>query len=470
MALLSPTSKQLLIAALGSWPWLLVPVTLALAALGTIALRMLLWRSQRKSEALTLAFASDPSASLRLAIEELRAALSAAARLSPPDAVRLIETLLTTAMALEASDVHLSPLSRGLQISVRVHGSIYQVETLPAEASALVANRLKVLARLDLHVRDVPQDGRLVLPLAGRTLEARMSTLPTEGGERIVLRLVEGSRAIPGLSQLGFSTETEEQLARLLSRPQGLVFVTGPVGSGKSTTLYASLAHIAKTRGDTTNIVTLEDPIELRLPFATQTQINHRTHLTFASVLRSVLRQDPNVLMIGEIRDCETAEIAMQASLTGHLLLTTVHADDAIGPIGRLIEMGVEPFSLSGSLAGSISQRLVRLLCPNCRRISPATTQVIDRFERLGVTVPNVDYFEAAGCDRCDHQGYVGRSIISELLVADAALRQQLHEGASMEILRRGATERGLVPIISDGLRRARLGDTTLAEVLRVAG
>jgi general secretion pathway protein E len=449
---------------------MLVPATLALACLGALALRMLLWGSERKHRTSTLARASDPSASLQLALEELRVALSSAARTSPPDAVRLIETLLTTAMALEVSDVHLSPLSRGLQVSVRVHGGIYQVDTLPSEASSLVANRLKVLARLDLHLREVPQDGRLVLPLAGRTLEARMSTLPTEGGERIVLRLVEGSRAIPGLAQLGLPAEREGQLAQLLARPQGLIFVTGPVGSGKSTTLYASLAHIAHTRGDTTNIVTLEDPIELRLPFATQTQINHRTQLTFASVLRSVLRQDPNVLMIGEIRDRETAEIAMQASLTGHLLLTTVHADDAIGPIGRLIEMGVEPFSLSGSLAGSISQRLVRLLCPYCRRVSPATAQVIDRFGRLGVTIAGADYFDADGCERCDHQGYVGRSVISELLVADAALRQQLHEGASMEMLRRGAMERGLVPIIEDGLRRARLGETTLAEVLRVAG
>jgi general secretion pathway protein E len=382
----------------------------------------------------------------------------------------LIESLLSTAMALEASDVHLSPLSRGLQISIRVHGGIYQVDTLPKEASALVANRLKVLAKLDLHVRDVPQDGRLVLSLAGRTLEARISTLPTEGGERLVLRLVQGSRAIPGLSQLGFTRETEDQLAQLLARPQGLIFVTGPVGSGKSTTLYASLAHIARTRGDTTNIVTLEDPIELRLPFATQTQINHRTNLTFASVLRSVMRQDPNVLMVGEIRDRVTAEIAMQASLTGHLLLTTVHADDAIGPIGRLMEMGVEPFALSGSIAGSLSQRLVRLLCPNCRRSSPLSAQLIDRFGRLGMTLPEAEYFEADGCERCDHQGYVGRGVISELLVADASLRQQLHEGASMEALRRGAIARGLVPLVEDGLRRALHGDTTLAEILRVAG
>jgi general secretion pathway protein E len=373
-------------------------------------------------------------------------------------------------MLLQASDVHLSPLSRGLQVSIRVHGSIYHVDILPSEASALVANRLKVLARLNLHTRDVPQDGRLSLTLNGRLLEARISTLPTEGGERIVMRIVQGSRSIPGIEGLGFSRENEVQLAKLLTRPQGLVFVTGPVGSGKSTTLYACLAHIAQTRGDTTTIVTLEDPIELRLPFATQTQINQRTQLTFASVLRSVLRQDPNVLMVGEIRDRETADIAMQAGLTGHLLLTTVHADDALGPFARLMEMGVEPFSLAGSVSGSLSQRLVRVLCPNCRHILVPTQQIVDRFGAIGISLGTHDYFAADGCEQCDHQGYVGRSVISELLVVDANLRQELHDGASVSSMRESAILRGMVPLVEDGLRRARQGETPLSEILRVVG
>jgi general secretion pathway protein E len=249
----------------------------------------------------------------------------------------------------------------------------------------------------------------LVIELAGRVIEARISTLPTEGGERIVLRLVEGARSIPGFVSLGFSDEVASGLAQLLTRPQGLLFVTGPVGSGKSTTLYAILSHIYQTRGDNTTIVTLEDPIELRLPFAAQTQINARTKMTFANGLRSALRQDPNVLMVGEIRDRETADIAMQASLTGHLLLTTVHADDATGPFARMIDMGIEPFLLASSVAGCLSQRLVRRLCPKCRRPATADAASLAKYRAAGFDITVDGYFDAVGCDVCEQQGFVGR-------------------------------------------------------------
>jgi general secretion pathway protein E len=466
----SPYLKQLLTNAFGTWPWLLLPMAM-LAVLFVSALLMLLrWALLRRARNAATDPLLDPSASLRIALEELRTKLAELSTEAPPNAVRIVEQLLSASMRLEASDVHLSPLSRGLQISVRLHGTIYNIDSLPAEAAALVANRLKILAKLDLHARDVPQDGRLVLHLGGRVLEARISTLPTEGGERIVLRLVQGSRSIPGLPGLGFSRDNEQRFAELLSRPQGLILVTGPVGSGKSTTLYAGLSHVAQTRGTTTTIVTLEDPVELRLPFATQTQINLRTNLTFASVLRSVLRQDPNVLMVGEIRDRETADIAMQAGLTGHLLLTTIHAEDAIGPFARLIEMGIEPFVLASSVSGSLSQRLVRLLCPACRKTVIATEQTKEKFSALGVSLPDHEYYDAVGCVECDQQGYVGRTMISELLVVDSELRRELQEGVPISTMRANAVTRGLVPLLEDGVRRACTGETSLAEVLRVAG
>jgi general secretion pathway protein E len=470
MAPSSPYLSQLLETAFGESPWQIVPLAMAVLFASALILRITLWVWQHRTPTTNASAQLDPSSSLRIAVETLRTELIALAGKSPPNAVRIVEQLLSTSMFLEASDIHLSPLSRELQISVRVHGSLYTVGSLLPEASALVANRLKVLSKLDLHVRHKPQDGRLVTTLAGRTLEARVSTLPTEGGERIVLRLVQGSRSIPGLEALGFSSENEELFSSLLARPQGLIFVTGPVGSGKSTTLYSALSHISQTRGDTTTIVALEDPIELRLPFATQTQINHSTGLTFATVLRSALRQDPNVLMVGEIRDRETANIAMQAGLTGHLLLTTVHSDDALGPFARLTEMGIEPFMLANSVSGSISQRLVKTLCPYCRKPSPPTSQTVERFETLGIKLANEDYFEPIGCARCDAQGYVGRTMIAELLVVDKDFRRELHEGLAVSSLRHNAIERGMIPLIEDGLRRAKRGDTSLQEILRVVG
>jgi general secretion pathway protein E len=407
---------------------------------------------------------------VQVALEDLRMKLQKLAHGASPDAVRSVEELVATAVAIEASDIHLSPLAQGLSITMRVHGNLQAVDTLPRATAELICNRLKVLARLDLHVRQVPQDGRIVFEIGDRTVEARISTLPTEGGERIVLRLVSGSISIPALTALGFSQQVSEGLSQLLARPQGLLFVTGPVGSGKSTTLYAALAHISRNRGETTTIVTLEDPIEVRLSFASQTQINTRTNMTFANGLRSVLRQDPNVLMVGEIRDRETAAIAMQASLTGHLLLTTVHADDATGPFARMVDMGIEPFLLASSVTGCLSQRLVRTLCPDCKRPSPTTPTTVAKFGSLGAELRHFDYFEAVGCAACEGNGYVGRTPIAELLVVDPDVRRELHEGCRADVMRQHAIERGMTPLMKDGLRQAQLGVTTLAEVLRVAG
>lgn len=457
-------------AAFGGWPWRLVPWTTGglVLLVGTFRIALLLVRihpARRKSARIDAS-----QASVQEVLERLRAELLQLGHSRSPDAVGIVEQLILAAAVLGASDIHLAPLSRGLTITIRVHGNLHTVDTLPSEASSLVCNRLKVMARLDLHVRSTPQDGRLVLEVAGRTVEARISTLPTEGGERIVLRLVEGARSVPGLGSLGFTEEIVSGLSRLLSRPQGLLFVTGPVGSGKSSTLYATLAHISQTRGDTTSIVTLEDPIELRLPFAAQTQINTRAKMTFASGLRSALRQDPNVLMVGEIRDRETADIAMQASLTGHLLLTTVHADDATGPFARMIDMGIEPFLLANSVIGSLSQRLVRRLCPRCRRPFVPEDSMVERFRSFEIELGTHEYFEPGGCSACERQGFLGRIPIAELLQVDHHVRSEIHDGCSAEVIRRHAIERGMTPLMLAGTRLAQAGDTTLAEVLRVAG
>jgi general secretion pathway protein E len=452
------------------WPWKLLPLAVgAVAVMAGLAQIGLIWSRlrYRRPPSVSIDQAHPP---VQRALEELRAKLRARILGASPDAVGIVQELLATAVALAASDIHLTPLTRGLSVTMRVHGNLHVVETLPCETSELVSNRLKVLARLEIHVRNLPQDGRIAFEIDGRLVEARMSTLPTEGGERIVLRLVEGTLTIPGLPSLGFSSEVADGLRRLLSRPQGLVFVTGPVGSGKSTTLYAALSHIAQTRGETTTIVTLEDPIERRLPFAAQTQINPRTKMTFASGLRSVLRQDPNVLMVGEIRDRETAEIAMQASLTGHLLLTTVHADDATGPFARMVDMGIEPFLLASSVAGSLSQRLVRQLCPECRRPTPVAAATVTQLQSLGADLGQAKYFEAVGCPACEQQGFVGRMPIAELLLVDPVVCAEVHEGRPARIMRQHAIERGMTPLLIDGMRLAKQGETTLVEVLRVAG
>jgi general secretion pathway protein E len=286
----------------------------------------------------------------------------------------------------------------------------------------------------------------------------------------VVLRLVRGSRAIPDVESLAFSSEVHDGLVDLVSRPQGLLFVTGPVGSGKTTTLYAALKQISKARGRTTTMVTLEDPIELELPFATQTQMHPKAGMTFAGTLRSVLRQDPNVLMVGEIRDRETAEIAMQAGLTGHLILTTVHGQSAAGPFARLVEMGIEPFILASATVGCLSQRLVRTLCTACRREAKPDPIVVDRFAQAGVVLPQATYYEHVGCDFCEGQGFTGRLPIAELLILNEALRAAVNGRKPSSELHQLAVAEGMTPLLRDGLLRAQRGETSLMEVLRVAG
>ena len=454
--------------ATGYWRWIPFGI-LASLALGTSLSIVRHWSMRTNLSEQPLLGDLDIE-TLQKVVLQVRGRIATCLNQAQPDIVSAVHELIRGAITLRASDIHFSPLPSGLQVTYRVHGTLHEVtNVVPALASRIV-NRIKVMSRLDLHVRSTPQDGRLVTTVGDSVVEARVSTLPTESGERVVLRLVRGGRSVPELETLGFSELVTKGLQQLLVRPQGLIFVTGPVGSGKTTTLYAALDHISRSRGTTTSLVTLEDPIELELPFATQTQMRAKSGMNFASALRSVLRQDPNVLMLGEIRDPETADIAMQAALTGHLILTTVHADGAAGPFARLIDMKIEPFLLASGTIGSLSQRLVRTLCPACKTSAEPESIHRERFQRLGQPLPAGKYHEPKGCELCEMQGFVGRAPIAELLVMSGSLRDVVHQCQTTESIRNVAFEQGMVSLLGDGRRLANLGETSLTEVLRVAG
>ncbi len=449
-----------------AWRWLvtLAGGSLAVAAVLTIVDTVLSVRRPPRSPT----FSEMSGSTLEEALSQTQRRVLQCAE-GEANIVALFDELLRGAVRTRSSDIHISPNQDGVRLTLRVEGTLHEVAVVPPAIAPLLATRVKVMARLDTVAKS-PQDGRLVTYLDAGAIEARVSTLPTENGERVVLRIVRGSRDVFDLPGLGFAPDFQKRLEAVLARPQGLIFVTGPVGSGKTTTLYACLKHIARTRSKTTALVTLEDPIELELPFATQTQMNQKAGMNFASVLRSVLRQDPNVLMVGEIRDHETAEIAMQAGLTGHLILTTVHGNSAAGVFARLIDIGVEPFVLASATAGCLSQRLLRTLCTACRKETKPEAMIEDRFSQAGVVVPPGTYYEAIGCDFCDDQGFVGRAPIAELLIMDEALRKAVHDRSPTTEIEAVAQTEGMVSLLRDGLRVARAGDTSLAEVLRVAG
>lgn len=454
----------------GSSPWRWALGT-GLGAMGMAAAALALeQRLAASGQRLSLAAGKYESGKVSELVAQVKKRVSQALGGDSPNVVAAFDEIMRGAVSTEASDVHFSPTPEGLRITYRIMGELYEAAEVQLAWCQPFATRIKVLARLETHISKRSQDGRLVMTLDGGTLEARVSTLPTESGERVVLRIVRGSRTVPALSSLGFDPGTTRGLVEVLTRPQGLLFVTGPVGSGKTTTLYAALKHVVDSRGRTTSVVTLEDPIELELPFATQTQIHVRSGRTFASTLRSVLRQDPNVLMVGEIRDQETAEIAVQAGLTGHLILTTIHADGAAGPFARLMDMNVEPFAVASATLGCLSQRLLRGLCTACRREEQPEAIVRERFERSGVPLPVAPYYVPVGCQYCEGHGYAGRTPIAELLVMDGELRQAVTQRRTTTEILELARRQTFVPLLEDGLARARRGETSLAEVLRVAG
>jgi general secretion pathway protein E len=376
--------------------------------------------------------------------------------------IRLINALLTEAIRENASDIHIETYEKRLSVRLRVDGVLREIVQPRRELAPLLVSRIKVMARLDIAEKRVPQDGRISLRLAGREVDVRVSTMPSSNGERVVLRLLDKQASRLDLSHLGMSAHDHGEMRALISKPHGIILVTGPTGSGKTTTLYAGLTELNdKSR----NILTVEDPIEYQLEGIGQTQVNTKVEMTFARGLRAILRQDPDVVMVGEIRDLETAEIAVQASLTGHLVLSTLHTNSAVGAVTRLHDMGIEPFLLSSSLLGVIAQRLVRVLCKECRE-----PYVVDTYACAVLGVDPAEpptVYKAKGCVHCNGLGYRGRTGIYEVIVIDEEMRRLIHNHAGEHDLEAHA-RRNSTSLRQDGTRRVLAGLTTLEEVLRV--
>jgi general secretion pathway protein E len=376
--------------------------------------------------------------------------------------IKLINAMLSEAIKESASDIHIETFENTLQIRFRVDGVLREVLKPNRKLASLLVSRIKVMAKLDIAEKRIPQDGRISLRIGGRAVDVRVSTMPTGHGERVVLRLLDKNAARLDLKDLGMTDENRANFSNLIDKPHGIILVTGPTGSGKSTTLYAGLSQIdAKER----NILTCEDPIEYAIEGIGQTQVNTKVDMTFARGLRAILRQDPDVVMVGEIRDLETAQIAVQASLTGHLVLSTLHTNTAAGAITRMEDMGVEPFLLSSSLLGVLAQRLVRTLCPHCRE-----SHLPDEEERhlLGLPSDNDQViYRAVGCNECNFKGYRGRMGIHELLPVDEQVRELIHNGHGEQAIEKYIRKHS-ASIRRDGFDKVMQGQTTLEEVLRV--
>ena len=376
--------------------------------------------------------------------------------------IKLINAMLGEAIKEGASDIHIETFENQLVVRFRVDGVLREILRPNRKLSSMLVSRIKVMAKLDIAEKRVPQDGRITLRIAGRAVDVRVSTMPSSHGERVVLRLLDKNNARLNLEDLGMTKNNRGHFSSLIRKPHGIILVTGPTGSGKSTTLYAGLSEInSRDR----NILTVEDPIEFDLPGIGQTQVNPRVDMTFARGLRAILRQDPDVVMVGEIRDIETAQIAVQASLTGHLVLSTLHTNTAAGAITRLEDMGIEPFLLSSSLLAVLSQRLVRALCTECKKPHSPDTQ---EKEVLGISAnESLTIYTPHGCAACNQTGYRGRTGIHELLIVDEKIREMMHEGVGEQAIEKHI--RHTTPSIrEDGCRKVLAGITALEEVLRV--
>lgn len=372
--------------------------------------------------------------------------------------IRLLNAVLQQAVKERASDIHIEPYERELEVRLRVDGILRRVLTPPKIIHDALISRVKIMANLDIAEKRLPHDGRIRLLIGGNDIDIRVSIVPTSFGERAVLRLLDRKQGLIGLWEIGFNKGDERRMEELLKRTNGVLLVTGPTGSGKTTTLYAALNRI---HTEEKNIMTVEDPVEYQLKGIGQIHVNPKIGLTFASGLRSILRQDPDIIMLGEIRDFETAEVAIQASLTGHLVLSTLHTNDAASAITRLIDMGVEPFLVATSLTGVLAQRLVRTICPHCKEpYAPSEEEA--RYTGASIL------YRGRGCDRCIGKGYLGRSGIFELLVIDNDIRHLITEKVDAQSIKSRALSNGMVNLRSDGFEKAAKGITTVEEVLRV--
>ncbi|HGG58457.1 MAG TPA: type II secretion system protein GspE [Gammaproteobacteria bacterium] len=376
--------------------------------------------------------------------------------------IRLINAILTQAIKEGASDIHFEPFESRLAVRLRVDGVLREILQPPKELTPLIVSRLKVMAKLDIAEKRLPQDGRITRSIGGHVIDMRVSTLPSGSNERVVLRLLDRQAGRLTLEQLGMTPEMLDSIRETIKKPHGIFLVTGPTGSGKTTTLYASLSEL---NNKSRNILTVEDPVEYYIDGIGQTQVNPKVDMSFARGLRAILRQDPDVVMVGEIRDLETAEIAVQASLTGHLVFSTLHTNTATGAVTRLRDMGVEPFLLSSTLLGVLAQRLVRRLCPHCKQPHEATESEI---QRLGLPdSPRPVIYSAKGCSECNHSGYLGRFGIYELVLVDEEMQRMIHDGAAEHELDKAARKK-TPSIREDGIAKILQGTTSIEEVMRV--
>ena len=378
--------------------------------------------------------------------------------------VRLVNLLLIEALEARASDVHLEGYADGLHIRYRVDGVLQPAPSPPPHLTAAIISRVKIMAELDIAERRLPQDGRIRLRLQNRQVDVRVSTVPTLRGESVVLRLLDKERGRISLSELGMAADTLELFSEVISRPHGIVLSTGPTGSGKTTTLYAAVEMIRTGRE---KILTVEDPVEYELPGVPQVPVNEKVGVTFAAALRSLLRQDPDIILVGEIRDPETAQIATQAALTGHLVLSTLHTNDAPTALTRLLDLEVAAYLVASTVDAVLAQRLVRVICPHCKAATKPDTTAARRLDIAALGLDTV--WKGAGCDECRDTGYRGRTGVYELLVMDNELRVELQKRRGSEELRQMAIAKGMRTLQDDGLRLVRAGVTTLDEVLRVA-
>ncbi|MBW4081634.1 GspE/PulE family protein [Paenibacillus sp. S150] len=376
--------------------------------------------------------------------------------------VRLVNQMIQQAVSLRASDIHVDPGENNLSIRYRIDGTLRTERIIPKQMQGFITARLKIMAKLNIAERRLPQDGRIKMQFDYKMVDIRVSSLPTMHGEKIVLRLLDLSAGVKSVDSLGFSDGNAEAFQSMIGKPYGILLITGPTGSGKTTTLYAALNQL---NTESANIITIEDPVEYQLEGVNQVHVNPAIGLTFAAGLRSILRQDPNIVMVGEIRDTETAEIAVRASLTGHLVLSTLHTNDAISTISRLRDMGVEPYLIASSLLGVVAQRLVRKICPDCREEHKPAEQESIMLRRHGL--PDHVIYHGRGCGSCNNTGYRGRIAIHEVLAINGRLRQLITDSASIEELRAAGDAQGMVHLMEDGFLKVSKGITTLQEVMR---
>ncbi len=379
--------------------------------------------------------------------------------------IRLVNRLIFNAVEEQASDIHFEPFEHRFRVRYRMDGVLQEVESPPVRLQSAIISRVKIMARLDISERRRPQDGRIKLKIGDRQVDFRVSTIPTQHGESLVLRILDRESLILDLAALGFPGSLRHQYNELISQPYGMILVTGPTGSGKTSTLYTTLDKINSPEY---KIMTLEDPIEYQLEGVNQIQVNRKIGFTFAGGLRSIVRQDPDIIMVGEIRDRETADIAIQSALTGHLLFSTLHTNDAPGAVTRLLDMGVESFLLSSTLLGVLAQRLVRLICPHCKEEAEPDVKLLDSLQLPEEELNGVTYYAGKGCDECRSTGFKGRTAIFEYLPVNDKIRELIHQQATTDQIKKTARADGMRTLREDGWRRVKDGDTTVSEVLRV--